>query len=233
MRHSINKIFLVGTVLMATTTWADAGPFDGLGSLGGAIGLGSGGGASFSATGAQMQSQLLVGLRSLVTAVSLMQEASGHKQQADKLKAVSDELQRTTTVSSAQVEQTVQAFDDNPVDRSQLANVHDAKSKQLLVQSAGNMAIAGLWNAKAVSSAQQLASIRPGLGDAMAAPALLNTAKVVVTTLPAEIGHTATYTSMLADYMRDNKLSPPSKDDQRKLAVAQGADPAQVAANLP
>jgi hypothetical protein len=233
MKRFLSKAIVAIMVVTVTPCWA-AGFMDNLSSATGGVlgGGGGGGGASFSATGAQMQGQLLVGLRSLVIAVSQMNEATGHKAQADKLKAISEELKNTTEIKSDQVERTLKAVEDNPVDRSQLAAAHDAKSKQLLVQSAGNILVTGVFNAKAVQSARQLTSLRPGPADAMAAPSLINTAKVVVTSVPAEISHTANYTSMLADYMRDNKLTPPSAADQRKLAQAQGADATQASTLL-
>jgi hypothetical protein len=230
MKRFVGKALVSAMLVTATPSWA-AGFMDSVGSLTGGV-LGGGGGASFSATGTQMQGQLLVGLRSLVIAVSQMNEATGHKAQADKLKAISEELKNTTDIKSDQVERTIKAVEDNPVDRSQLSAAHDAKSKQLLVQSAGYMLITGVYNAKAVQSARQLTSLRPGPADVMSAPSIINTAKVVVTAVPAEISHTANYTGMLADFMRDNKLTAPSATDQRKLAQAQGADPAQAATIL-
>jgi hypothetical protein len=228
MRRYLGAVFVVALAVTATPGQANGL----LGGLPAVPALGGGGGASFAATGTQMQGQVLVGLRTLVAAVALMQEALGHKAAADKLKAISDELKNEKETKSDDVEQTLKAIDDNPVDRDQLAAVKDAKSKQLLVQSAGNMAVAGIYNAKAVETAKQLAGLRPGPADALSAPSLFDTAKTVVTALPAEIQHAVTYSGMLSDYMTTNKLTPPSKDDQRKLAVANGADEAQVAAAL-
>jgi hypothetical protein len=227
MRRYLRASFVMALAVTATPCLAS-------GLLGGVPALPTlGGGGSFTATGTQMQGQVLVGLRTLVTAVSLMQEALGHKDAADKLKAISEALKNEKEAKSDDIEQTMKAIDDNPVDRDQLASVKDAKSRQLLVQSAGNMAVAGIYNAKAVETAKQLAGLRPGPADALAAPALLGTAKTVVTALPAEIQHAVTYSGMLSDYMTTNKLTPPSKDDQRKLAEANGADPTQVASAIP
>jgi hypothetical protein len=189
-------------------------------------------GGSFTATGVRMQNQLLIGLKSMVNAVALMQEAVGHKDAADKLRAIADALKDEKEPKSDQIEQTLKAIEDNPVDRAQLAAVKDEKSKKLLVQSFGNMTVAGIYNAGVVNSARQLTSLRPGIADALAAPTLLNMAQIVVTSVPAEIDHTATYLSMLSDYMTTNKLSPPSKDDQRKLAEANGASKDEALALL-
>jgi hypothetical protein len=228
MRRYLGTLFVVAIAVTATPCRANGL----LGGLPAVPALGSGG-ASFTAMGTQMQGQVLVGLRTLVTAVSQMQDALGHKAAADKLRAISDELKNEKEAKSEEIEQTMKAIDDNPVDREQLAAVKDDKSKQLLVQSAGNMAVAGIYNAKAVDSAKQLAGLRPGPADALSAPSLLNTAKMVATALPAEIQHAATYSGMLADYMTTNKLTPPSKDDQRKLAEANGASPDEARTSLP
>jgi hypothetical protein len=224
MKRFLGGAFLVAMTVAATPCWA--GLLDGVQTLTG------GGGGSFAGTASLMQAELLVGMRSLVTAVGEMNEATGHKAQADQLRAISAELKNATEAKSDLIERTIKAVDASPVDRSQLMAAHDTKSKHLLVQSAGNMLVTGVFNAMAVNSARQLTALRPGLADAVQAPSLLNTAKVVVTAVPAEISHAATYTSMLADYMRDNKLTAPNMADQRQIAQAQGATPAAAAAGL-
>jgi hypothetical protein len=158
-----------------------------------------------------------------------MNEAVGNKQKADTLKALGEEMNGLTEVKSEMVERTIAALDQAKIDHAQLAKVKDAKSKALVTQSAGHIAVAALFNAKAIDSARQLTSLRPGPADALAAPALLNTAKVVITVVPAQIDHLGQYASMLATYMKDNKLPAPSKDDERKILVSEGFNASDAA----
>jgi hypothetical protein len=103
----------------------------------------------------------------------------------------------------------------------------------MVAQSSAYVVVAGVYNAKAIDSARRLSGMKPGVAEAASAPGLLNTAKVVTTALPAQIDKGAEYGSMLGDYMTSNKLTPPSKDDQRKIAMSNGADAATVANSLP
>jgi hypothetical protein len=203
-----------------------------LGGLSSALGFGQSGGASFAGAGAEMAANLVVGLRSTGTAVVLMNQAVGNQAKANLVQAAVDELKGMKDPDPAVIERSLKAIDDNAVDRSALAKAHDAKSKQQLAQSAGYIAIAGFFDARAVNNAKQLSTLKPSPTDALSAPSLLNTAKVVVTAFPAQLGHLSQYGSMLATYMSDNKLAPPSKENQRADAQAQGASTAQVAAFL-
>jgi hypothetical protein len=168
----------------------------------------------------------------MVTAVQQMHQAVGNKEAADRMNAIAKEMASNSQPSADQYQQWLKTIDANPVDSSRLSAVKDAKSKQFLVQSAGYIAVAAAFNAKAVNTARQLASMKPGIADAASAPALLGTANVVVTTVPAELEHIAKYGALLASYMKDNKLTPPSEDEKLKIAKASGADNATAAAIL-
>jgi hypothetical protein len=193
-------------------------------------GLTQPGGGSFAATGAQMAGNVVVGLRSMATAVLLMNQAVGNQASAKRMQAVVDELNGMKNPDQDGCERALKGIDDNAVDRSSLAKAHDAKSKQQLAQSAGYVVVAGFFDARAVDNAKQIGAMKPGPTDALSAPSLLNTAVVVTTAFPAQINHLTQYGSMLSTYMSDNRLTPPSKEDQRTDAQAQGASSDQIAA---
>jgi hypothetical protein len=176
---------------------------------------------------------VIVGLRSMATAVMFINQAVGNQAAANRLQAVVDELKGLQQPDSAVIERALKTIDANAVDRSTLAKAQDQKSKQQVAQSAGFVAIAGLFDAKAVNNARQLSTLKPGPADAIAAPGLLNTGKVIVTSFPAHIDHVTQYGSMLSTYMSDNKLTPPSKEAQRADAKAQGASAEQIKDILP
>ena len=203
------------------------------GGLSNVVGLNQSGGGSFAGTGAQMAGNVVVGLRSMATAVLFMNQAVGNQAAANRMQAVVDELKAMKDPDPAVIERTLKTIDANAVDRNALAKARDQKSKQQLAQSAGFVAIAGLFDAKAVNNARQLAATKPSPADAVSAPSLMNTAKVVVTAFPAQIDHLSQYGSMLGTYMSDNKLTPPSKEAQRADAQAQGASAEQIKDSLP
>ncbi len=229
MNRYVSSLALLAAFSVAAIAPASA-QFGGLLNI---TGLNQSGGASFAATGAQMGVNVIVGLRSMATAVMFINQAVGNQAAANRLQAVVDELKGLQQPDSAVIERALKTIDANAVDRSTLAKAQDQKSKQQVAQSAGFVAIAVLFDAKAVNNARQLSTLKPGPADAIAVPGLLNTGKVIVTSFPAHIDHVTQYGSMLSTYMSDNKLTPPSKEAQRADAKAQGASAEQIKDILP
>jgi hypothetical protein len=159
----------------------------------------------------------------MVRGVGLMHEASGNKAAADQLKAVAAEIDAMKEPKADTLSKSLDAVEKNPVDRASLTKVKTADGQKLLVQSSAYVAVASLYNVKAVDSAKKLSSTTPTPMDAVQAPSLLEAAKVAVTSLPAQAGHLTQYGSRLGSYMSENKIQPPTSE--QKVAIAKATDP--------
>ena len=200
--------------------------------LGAVTGGGAAGGGSFSGTATELGRDVVVSLASALQAVAQVHEATGDKKTALSLIAQADEIRAMKEPKKDVMEKSLQAIENNPIKREDLAQVKNPEDKKKIVMSLASLAAATAYDAKAVSAAQRLSTLKPGVGDAMNAPALLEVAQLVVTGFPKQISTIATYTSEISTYASTNKLEKPSAAESRKVATTNGADPAEAGSLL-
>lgn len=220
---------MIAVVTVVGTATGAAAQFSLPGGLGRAIG---GSGGAFAAVATSFTMKTMVSLRNMVDATRLMQEAVGNKEQAERLAAIAEELKRIKEPKADIVEKTMRAVDENPIDRAQLAAVKTEEGKQKVAESSLHVTVAAAFNAAAGLAARQLLNTKPGALDLIHAPVVLDAARVAGTVLPTQAQKFGEYSVLLTEYLRDNNIPPPSKEDLRAIAVKSGASPEEAQALL-
>ena len=228
MRISIRP-FLTAALLSLIVVVPAHAQLGGIGVPG--IGGGSGGG-SFGSSAKEYSVNVVTGMLNSVRGVENVQLALGNKTAAETLEATAKEIEGMKEPNSAALEHSAQAIADNPVDRTALANVKSVEGKKFLAIATKHMMVAGVYNAKAASSASTMAGQKPGPADALSAPAILEAAKVTVTSGPTTIKNTASYLSALTDFMSTNKMPAPSQAECAELAGKTDPNAKQAGTNF-
>ena len=154
MRKSASLIAALATVTLIGLSPASA-QF-GLPNIPGAgaiPGLGGGGGSGFSAAAASLATNLKTALYNQVMAIALIQEAQGDKVKAGRLRATAAAMQAMKQPSKDQMEKSLKAVEENPVNREGLAKVKDAEGQKKISQASAHMSVVLVYDGLAIASA--------------------------------------------------------------------------------
>ena len=184
-------------------------------------GLGGGGGSGFSSAAAALATNLKTALYNQVMAIALIQEAQG-----DKVKAAAA-MQAMKQPSKDQMEKSLKAVEENPVNREGLAKVKDAEGQKKISQASAHMSVVLVYDGLAIASATAMLAQKPGPSDIANAPAILETAQLALTSLPTQTANFQKYNEMTEAYMKENNVAKPTAAE--KQAIAKKTDPAAKA----
>ena len=191
-------------------------------------GLGGGGGGSgFSSAAAALATNLKTALYNQVMAIALIQEAQGDKVKSARLRATAAAMQAMKQPSKDQMEKSLKAVEENPVNREGLAKVKDAEGQKKVSQASAHMSVVLVYDGLAIASATAMLAQKPGPSDLANAPAILETAQLALTALPAQTTNFQKYNEMTEAYMKENNVPKPSAAE--KQAIAKKTDPAAKA----
>ena len=190
-------------------------------------GLGGGGGSGFSAAAASLATNLKTALYNQVMAIALIQEAQGDKVKSARLRATAAAMQAMKQPSKDQMEKSLKAVEENPVNREGLAKVKDAEGQKKVSQASAHMSVVLVYDGLAIAAATAMLAQKPGPSDLANAPAILETAQLALTALPAQTTNFQKYNEITEAYMKENNVSKPSAAD--KQAIAKKTDPAAKA----
>ena len=190
-------------------------------------GLGGGGGSGFSAAAASLATNLKTALYNQVMAIALIQEAQGDKVKAGRLRATAAAMQAMKQPSKDQMEKSLKAVEENPVNREGLAKVKDAEGQKKISQASAHMSVVLVYDGLAIASATAMLAQKPGPSDIANAPAILETAQLALTSLPTQTANFQKYNEMTEAYMKENNVAKPTAAD--KQAIAKKTDPAAKA----
>ena len=190
-------------------------------------GLGGGGGSGFSAAAASLATNLKTALYNQVMAIALIQEAQGDKVKSARLRATAAAMQAMKQPSKDQMEKSLKAVEENPVNREGLAKVKDAEGQKKISQASAHMSVVLVYDGLAIAAATAMLAQKPGPSDLANAPAILETAQLALTALPAQTTNFQKYNEITEAYMKENNVSKPSAAD--KQAIAKKTDPAAKA----
>ncbi|NBS02536.1 MAG: hypothetical protein EBS72_10460 [Rhizobiales bacterium] len=228
MRKSASLIAALATVTLIGLSPASA-QF-GLPNIPGAgaiPGLGGGGGSGFSAAAASLATNLKTALYNQVMAIALIQEAQGDKVKAGRLRATAAAMQAMKQPSKDQMEKSLKAVEENPVNREGLAKVKDAEGQKKISQASAHMSVVLVYDGLAIASATAMLAQKPGPSDIANAPAILETAQLALTSLPTQTANFQKYNEMTEAYMKENNVAKPTAAE--KQAIAKKTDPAAKA----
>ncbi len=190
-------------------------------------GLGGGGGSGFSAAAASLATNLKTALYNQVMAIALIQEAQGDKVKAGRLRATAAAMQAMKQPSKDQMEKSLKAVEENPVNREGLAKVKDAEGQKKISQASAHMSVVLVYDGLAIASATAMLAQKPGPSDIVNAPAILETAQLALTSLPTQTANFQKYNEMTEAYMKENNVAKPTAAE--KQAIAKKTDPAAKA----
>jgi hypothetical protein len=190
-------------------------------------GLGGGGGSGFSAAAASLATNLKTALYNQVMAIALIQEAQGDKVKAGRLRATAAAMQAMKQPSKDQMEKSLKAVEENPVNREGLAKVKDAEGQKKISQASAHMSVVLVYDGLAIASATAMLAQKPGPSDIANAPAILETAQLALTSLPTQTANFQKYNEMTEAYMKENNVAKPTAAE--KQAIAKKTDPAAKA----
>ena len=190
-------------------------------------GLGGGGGSGFSAAAASLATNLKTALYTQVMAIALIQEAQGDKVKAGRLRATAAAMQAMKQPSKDQMEKSLKAVEENPVNREGLAKVKDAEGQKKISQASAHMSVVLVYDGLAIASATAMLAQKPGPSDIANAPAILETAQLALTSLPTQTANFQKYNEMTEAYMKENNVAKPTAAE--KQAIAKKTDPAAKA----
>ena len=190
-------------------------------------GLGGGGGSGFSAAAASLATNLKTALYNQVMAIALIQEAQGDKVKAGRLRATAAAMQAMKQPSKDQMEKSLKAVEENPVNREGLAKVKDAEGQKKISQASAHMSVVLVYDGLAIASATAMLVQKPGPSDIANAPAILETAQLALTSLPTQTANFQKYNEMTEAYMKENNVAKPTAAE--KQAIAKKTDPAAKA----
>ena len=190
-------------------------------------GLGGGGGSGFSSAAAALATNLKTALYNQVMAIALIQEAQGDKVKAGRLRATAAAMQAMKQPSKDQMEKSLKAVEENPVNREGLAKVKDAEGQKKISQASAHMSVVLVYDGLAIASATAMLAQKPGPSDIANAPAILETAQLALTSLPTQTANFQKYNEMTEAYMKENNVAKPTAAE--KQAIAKKTDPAAKA----
>ena len=190
-------------------------------------GLGGGGGSGFSAAAASLATNLKTALYNQVMAIALIQEAQGDKVKAGRLRATAAAMQAMKQPSKDQMEKSLKAVEENPVNREGLAKVKDAEGQKKISQASAHMSVVLVYDGLAIALATAMLAQKPGPSDIANAPAILETAQLALTSLPTQTANFQKYNEMTEAYMKENNVAKPTAAE--KQAIAKKTDPAAKA----
>ena len=190
-------------------------------------GLGGGGGSGVSAAAASLATNLKTALYNQVMAIALIQEAQGDKVKAGRLRATAAAMQAMKQPSKDQMEKSLKAVEENPVNREGLAKVKDAEGQKKISQASAHMSVVLVYDGLAIASATAMLAQKPGPSDIANAPAILETAQLALTSLPTQTANFQKYNEMTEAYMKENNVAKPTAAE--KQAIAKKTDPAAKA----
>ncbi len=190
-------------------------------------GLGGGGGSGFSSAAAALATNLKTALYNQVMAIALIQEAQGDKVKAGRLRATAAAMQAMKQPSKDQMEKSLKAVEENPVNREGLAKVKDAEGQKKISQASAHMSVVLVYDGLAIASATAMLVQKPGPSDIANAPAILETAQLALTSLPTQTANFQKYNEMTEAYMKENNVAKPTAAE--KQAIAKKTDPAAKA----
>ena len=186
-------------------------------------------GMSFSQAAVQLGQYSVVAMASSLQAVAKVQEATGEKTTSLLLQAQADEVLNMKEPKASVMERSLRAIENNPIKRENLLKVQNPRDKRKIVESLAYLAASAEFNSRAVSTAESLTMLKPGPADLLNAPALLEVTGIVITTFPKQLSMLADYTSEISAYASTNRLTPPTEEDSRRVAIENGADPSSLA----
>ena len=190
-------------------------------------GLGGGGGSGFSAAAASLATNLKTALYNQVMAIALIQEAQGDKVKAGRLRATAAAMQAMKQPSKDQMEKSLKAVEENPVNREGLAKVKDAEGQKKISQASAHMSVVLVYDGLAIASATAMLAQKPGPSDIANAPAILETAQLALTSLPTQTANFQKYNEMTEAYMKENNVAKPTAAE--KQAISKKTDPSAKA----
>ena len=191
-------------------------------------GMGGGGGSGFSAAAASLATNLKTALYNQVMAIALIQEAQGDKVKAGRLRATAAAMQAMKQPSKDQMEKSLKAVEENPVNREGLAKVKDADGQKKVSQASAHMSVVLVYDGLAIASATAMLAQKPGPSDIASAPAILETAQLALTALPTQTTNFQKYNEVTEGYMKENNIPKPTAAE--KQAIAKKTDPAAKSA---